>query len=355
MTHCTLREMWRSLKSTAEVEGRMRQVDAFNQENLWKKRGITMSPVKYGMSYAYNYFTCNVSVFAQDGTVVVTQGAVEMGQGLYMKVAQAVAQSLGIPLDMVKVRANQSVISPNMMPTGGSTGSETAMQAAIGACEILKERLQPVREKNPDLSDWKAVVAKAMLMKVDLSAKSTVGAKGNQLIAPSPKFVYFTYCVGVVETEVDVLTGESQVRRVDIMCDFGESLNPTIDIGQVEGAFVMGLGLHMSEDIKFDPTSGEIITDGTWEYKPPTTKDIPIDWRIHLLPDTPNPVGIKSSKAVGEPPIGLAVGALFANKLAIRSARKDLNGSDDFLPTVSPYTVERLQQSAGLRAEDFKF
>ncbi|CAG5128373.1 unnamed protein product, partial [Candidula unifasciata] len=134
-----------------------------------------------------------------------------------------------------------------------------------------------------------------------------------------------------------------------------KSLNPTIDIGQIEGAFVMGLGCYLTEDIFFDAKSGHILNDGTWEYKVPTTKDIPIDWRIYLLPDTPNPTGIRSSKAVGEPPISLSVGALLANKLAIQSARRDLFGAEDFMPTVAPYTVEKAQQSVGLSVENLIF
>ncbi|KAH9519992.1 hypothetical protein Btru_071424 [Bulinus truncatus] len=233
-----------------------------------------------------------------------------MGQGLYTKVAQGVAHTLGVPVDSIKVRPNQTIITPNNVVSGGSVASETSMQAAIEATKYT--------------------------------------------FAPPPRdmpCIYFTYCAAVVETEVDILTGESQIRRVDLMADYGESLNPTIDIGQTEGAFVMGLGCFLSEDIIFDGQTGKILNDGTWEYKPPTTKDIPVDWRIHLLPDTPNPSGIHSSKAVGEPPISLSVGALLANKLAVEAARKDLCEANDFISPVAPYSVERIQQSVGLTVE----
>uniref|UniRef100_A0A0B7B2H5 FAD-binding PCMH-type domain-containing protein n=1 Tax=Arion vulgaris TaxID=1028688 RepID=A0A0B7B2H5_9EUPU len=346
MKDCTIRELWRRLKDTADVDGRMRQVDVFNQENLWKKRGITMTTNKYGMMYFGTGHSAYVSIYARDGSVAVSQGGVEMGQGLYTKVAQGVAHALGVPIDNIKVRSNQNIITPNNTVSGGSVASECAMQAAIEASNILKERMRPIREKFPD-ADWKELCLKSVENKIDLSAKYTFTA------APAkPHFHYFTYCAAVIETEVDILTGESQIRRVDIMADFGESLNPTIDIGQIEGAFVMGLGCYLSEDIIFDSQTGRILNDGTWEYKPPTTKDIPIDWRIYLLPDTPNPSGIRSSKATGEPPISLSVGALLANKLAIQSARKDLFGFNDFMPTVAPYTVERAQQSVGLSVDN---
>jgi xanthine dehydrogenase/oxidase len=347
MKDCTIRELWRRLKDTAEVEGRLRQVDAFNQENLWKKRGLTMTTNKYGMMYFGNQ-SAYVSIYARDGSVAVSQGGVEMGQGLFTKVAQGVAYALGVPIENIKVRPNQGIINPNAVVTGGSVASESSMQAAIAACNILKERIQPIREKFPD-ADWKTLIAQCGMNNIDLSAKAT-----HSPAAGKPHFHYFTYCAAVIETEVDILTGESQIRRVDIMCDFGESLNPTIDIGQIEGAFVMGIGCYLSEDIIFDDKTGRILNDGTWEYKPPTTKDIPIDWRIHLLPDTPNPSGIRSSKAVGEPPISLSVGVLLANKLAIQSARKDLFNANDFMPTIAPYTVERAHQSVGLTVNSLK-
>ncbi|GFS19659.1 xanthine dehydrogenase [Elysia marginata] len=262
---------------------------------------------------------------------------------LYEKnqVAQGVAHILGVALDKVKVKPNQNIISPNSLVTGGSIASEIVMQAAIRAAETLKERMRPIREKFPDI-DWKELCEKCVWAKIDLCAR----------VLNSPEMGipvnYHTYCAAVTETEVDVLTGESQIRRVDIMADYGESLNPVIDIGQTEGGFVMGLGTYLTEDTVFDGRTGRILSDGTWNYKPPTTKDIPIDWRVHLLPDTPNPVGIRSSKASGEPSIGLSVGALLANKLAIQAAKKDLFGSEDFIPIIAPFTVERAQQSVGL-------
>ncbi|RUS82186.1 hypothetical protein EGW08_010068 [Elysia chlorotica] len=342
LARCTVREMWRRLKDTAEVDARIRQVDAFNQTNLWKKRGITMTTCKYGMCYFGSGHGATVTIFGRDGSVQISQGGVEMGQGLYTKVAQGVAHILGVPLENIKVRPNQGIISPNNLVTGGSIGSESSLQAAIGAAEILKERLQPFREKFPD-ADWKELCQKSAAGKVDLTARFL-----NKHQMGTPFCNYHTYCVAVTETEVDVLTGESQIRRVDIMADYGESLNPMIDVGQTEGGFVMGLGNFLTEDTFFDSKTGRIINDGTWNYKPPTSKDIPIDWRIHLLPDTPNPSGVRSSKATGEPSIALSVGGLLANKLALENARKDLFGKEDFIPVVAPFTVERAQQSVGL-------
>lgn len=350
LNYCTMRETWKRLKSVAEIEKRMSEVDAFNQASQWKKRGITMCAVKYGMSLKDFGMPVMLSVFAGDGTVTVTQGGVEMGQGLYMKVAQAVAHSLGIPIDMIKVRPNRSYVLPNSTFTGGSTTSEKAVNAALEACKVLRERLEPIKAKMPD-ADWKTLVFSALHQQVDLGVKVS---KWVDNLKPDEHHAYFTYCVAACETEVDILTGEYAIRRVDIMFDCGESLNPTIDIGQIEGGYVYGLGFNLLEDIIYDSSTGQVLNDGTWEYKPPTTKDIPIDWRIHLLPDAPNPVGIRGSKATGEPPTGLAVGALLAVKLGLESAQKDLTGSSSFIKVDIPFTLDKIQQGVGVKVEHLK-
>ncbi|XP_076459984.1 uncharacterized protein LOC143293041 [Babylonia areolata] len=349
VTYCTIRQVWDRLKTSADVIRRMDQIDAFNKENRWKKRGITMAAVKYGMHMVDSGIPLNMSVFSHDGTVTVVQGGVEMGQGLFMKVAQAVAHGLGIPVEMIKVRPSLTYVTPNNSITGGSTTSEKAVNAALKACQTLQERLEPVRAGLARDADWKDLVQAAVKASVNLNVTSR-----PVLEKKDSGFEYFTYCAAVVETELDVLTGEYAIHRVDIMFDCGESLNPTIDIGQIEGAFVFGLGFNLQEDIIYDSNTGAVLNDGTWEYKPPTTKDIPIDWRIHLLPDAPNPVGIRSSKATGEPPTGLSVAALLALKLSAESAQQDLSGSSSFIPVQVPYTVDKIQQSIGVKLEHLK-
>lgn len=348
LTYCTMRKVWNKLKVEADVKRRMEEVDAFNSNNLWKKRGITMAAVKYGMMLMDHGMPLLLSIYANDGTVTVVQGGVEMGQGLYMKVAQAVAHGLGIPVDMIKVRPNLTYCVPNASITGGSTTSERAVNAALEACKGLREKLDPIRAKLPPDADWKTLCQAALKAKVDLSYKANPFSEGA---APGHHHAYFTYCAAVTETELDVLTGEYVIRRVDIMFDCGESLNPMIDMGQIEGGFVFGLGFNLLEDIVYDQQTGAVLNDGTWEYKPPTTKDIPIDWRIHLLPDAPNPVGIRSSKASGEPPTGLSVAAMLALKQSVESAHKDLTGESRFVPVDVPYTVAKIQQSAGIQLD----
>ncbi|VDI19559.1 Hypothetical predicted protein [Mytilus galloprovincialis] len=152
---------------------------------------------------------------------------------------------------------------------------------------------------------------------------------------------YNSYGVTCTEVEFDVLTGQYLINRVDLLYDCGESMNPMVDVGQVEGAFVMGLGYWLTEQVKFDPQSGRLLTDSTWEYKPPMAKDIPIDFRIQLLKNAPNPKGVLRSKAVGEPPLCMSTSALFALKRCVEAARKDVQ-KDTFFPLDGPATVDKL-------------
>ncbi|RUS86926.1 hypothetical protein EGW08_005331 [Elysia chlorotica] len=259
LENCTLKEVWRRLKDLADVEGRLRLVDNFNKENMWKKRAITMTPCKHGIQYFGPGFGATVSIYCRDGSVAITQGGVEMGQGLYTKVAQGVAHVLGVPLENIKVRPLQGISSPNTSLSAASITSESTMKAAIKASEILKERMKPIRDKFPD-ADWKELCIKCDANKIDMSARYF----NKHELFDHPVFNYNTYSAAATETEVDILTGESQIRRVDIMADYGESLNPVLDIGQTEGAYIMGLGNYLLEDTKFDMKTGRILTDGTW-------------------------------------------------------------------------------------------
>ncbi|GFS12623.1 xanthine dehydrogenase/oxidase [Elysia marginata] len=257
LTHCPLKKMWRRLCQLASVQSRLEAINKYNKANLWRKRGISMLASRYDMCYYPTGFPTHVSVFAHDGTVAVITSGVEMGQGLYMKVAQAVAYSLQIPLKLVKVRPNQNNVTPNPLWTGGSISSERCVASAMIACEKIKAQLQPFREKHSH-ADWKTLLQAAWEGNADLSAGGMHHYDG-----PHPD-LYATFMAGVVETEVDVLTGESQIARVDLLGDFGESMNPTIDIGQVEGAFVMGLGAYLTEDVFYNKETGQLLSDGTW-------------------------------------------------------------------------------------------
>eukprot|EP00731_Ephydatia_muelleri_P028954 Em0020g598a len=347
LSYCNIRGLWDQLYSSASVERRKADILVFNQANRWRKRGLSMVPLKFGLGWNNSPFTVLVSVYATDGTVAVTHGGVEVGQGIDTKVAQVAARTLGIPLDMIVIKPSNSLTNPNGASTGGSTTSELACLGVLNACTELKSRLTPVQLAMGNPS-WVELVQKCYAAGIDLSSKQ------HTYLTTDYPFAYYAYGVTCAETEVDVLTGETQVLRVDILYDCGESINPEIDVGQVEGAFVMGLGYWMTERVVYDPSSGQLLTHNTWEYKPPSSQDIPIDFRVELLKNAPNPLGILRSKACGEPPQCMSCSVLFAIKRAIESARAEIQQQQVFaLP--GPATVEAIQQACMVDPSQFVF
>lgn len=242
------------------------------------------------MKYPMEYFGTShalVSIYHGDGSVSVTVGGIEMGQGLNTKVAQTAAYSLGIPLEKISVKPANSLTAPNAIVTGGSQGSEISCFGVQKACEILNERLKPIKESNKD-ADWSVIIDKAYEGGVDLLAT---------YLFKSPEVkTYDIWGASCCEIEVDILTGNILIKRVDIMEDVGESISPGIDVGQIEGGFVMGLGYYLTENLIYDRVTGELLTNRTWNYKPPGAKDIPIDFRISFLSKSSNPFGVLRSK-----------------------------------------------------------
>ncbi|XP_019856500.1 PREDICTED: xanthine dehydrogenase/oxidase-like [Amphimedon queenslandica] len=348
LTYCNIGELWQQISTSADVENRSKQISDYNKANRWRKRGMSMVPLRYGI-YLGGSYTVMVSIYTGDGSVSVVHGGVEIGQGINTKVAQVTASTLGIPLSLVNVLPTNSFTSPNGGPTAGSTTSELNCLGALNACKSLKARLDKVKEEliASGVSDpsWLQIVQKAFSSGVDLSEKYHLHGVSDY---------YNSYGVTVAEVEVDVLTGETEILRVDILYDCGQSINPEIDIGQVEGAFVMGLGYFLTEKVIYDTDTGALLTHNTWEYKPPTTKDIPIDFRIELLKNAPNPTGVLGSKAVGEPPLCMSSAALYAVKRAIESARHDA-GEDQPFTLSAPATVEVTQQACLVDSSKFVF
>ncbi|KAG5332878.1 XDH dehydrogenase, partial [Acromyrmex heyeri] len=284
-----LESMIKDLSKSADYEIRKRAVETFNNENRWKKKGIALVPMKYSFGY-WGQFNAMVSVCARDGTVCVTHGGVECGQGINTKVAQVAAYTLGIDVDLVTVKPSNNLITPNNSVTGGSITSEACGYAAIQCCKEILKRLEPVKEelKNPS---WQELVLAAYLKDVDLCARHLYAPTQDDTLKP-----YSIYGATIAEVEIDLLTGQHIIRRVDLMEDVGISLNPEIDVGQVEGAFVMGIGYWTSEELVYDSKTGVLTNDRTWNYKPPGIKDIPEDFRVSFRRNAPNPFGVLRSK-----------------------------------------------------------
>lgn len=218
-------EMIEQIKKDAEFDSRKKEVDNFNAQNRWRKRAIKILPIAIDIYYIGNLNSI-VNIYHGDGSVVIIHGGIEMGQGLNTKVAQVCAYELGIPLEKVSVKSSTSFTSPNSIVTGGSVGSECVAYATIKACETLNERLKPFKEKS-DNPKWEEIIAEAY--------KAGINLQATYMYSPVRDDVktYYVYAVGMIEVELDILTGNHDVRRVDILQDTGRSLSPQIDVAQV--------------------------------------------------------------------------------------------------------------------------
>lgn len=224
-----LPEMIKTHKQSADFDARQASIKTYNSENRWRKRGISISPMNYRLKYFGN-FASFIAVYHGDGTVAVCHAGIEMGQGVNTKVAQVCAHTLKIPLNLVSVKPSNNLVTPNAVVSGGSITSETCCFATIKACQNLLDRLEPIRKTmtNPT---WQELVSKAHLSGVDLSAHHMA----TQLDGLTN---YSIYGVTITEVEIDVITGQHQILRVDILEDTGESLSPDIDVGQVRKIWI---------------------------------------------------------------------------------------------------------------------
>ncbi|KAK7081739.1 hypothetical protein SK128_005861 [Halocaridina rubra] len=339
------------LKEKSSLVERKKQVEDFNKANRWKKRGLAVIPLCYGFDYPpFFRYPIQVAIYERDGTVAISHGGIEMGQGINTKVAQVAAFTLGIPLENIVIKSTDTMIGANSTVTGGSFGSDLCSHGVRQAAIALRLRLDVVREKMKKETGkdptWVELVQKASAEDVDLCERYWTFTKEH----PERYDIWGATCM---EIELDVLTGVYMIHRVDLIEDSGRSMSPYVDIGQVEGAFVMGLGFFTSELVKFNPETGQKLSNGTWEYKPPTALDIPVDFRITLLPNAKNPHGVLGSKATGEPPLCMAYAVVSALRQAITSFRND-NGITDWFDMHTPVTVEKAQLLCGVNPEQFE-
>jgi xanthine dehydrogenase/oxidase len=353
----TVPQMWKQAKEQWQVDERREACVAFNRANTWRKRGLSMLPIKYGIGYqsADYHEAASVRIFGGDGSVSVTHGGCELGQGIHTKVAQAVAYALGCPLDAIQVEDTSSLASANSKSTGGSATSELCVKTVLNACDTLNASLLPYRPQDPGKDKgWAATVVAAAKHNAPLSAVGWFGGDGTGGSHGSgTKWEYATQGVGCVEVEVDVLSGEVQLTKAQLLMDQGTPLNPLIDLGQVEGGFVMALGLVLTEEVLWGQ-QGEQLNLGSWQYKVPAVHDIPISLDVSFLPHTPNPKSNATlrSKASGEPPMALASAAFLAVRHAIKAAREDA-GSTSAFQLDAPLTPQAIQQACLVSADRF--
>jgi xanthine dehydrogenase large subunit len=331
---------WDQVTETSELVRRRAEVAAYNAEHPHTKRGLAITPVKFGISFnftAFNQAGALVHVY-KDGSVLINHGGTEMGQGLHTKMLQVAATALGLPLSRVRLAPTRTDKVPNTSATAASAGADLNGGAVKDACEQIMTRLQPVRAANPDLS-WEELVTLAYHQRVQLWAAGfyrTEGLSWDVKTMTGTPFKYFAYGAAVAEVEVDGFTGATTTRRVDIVHDVGDSLSPLVDLGQIEGGFVQGAGWLTLEDLRWDPDDGRLTTRAASTYKIPSFSEMPPVFNVALLERAHEDGAVYGSKAVGEPPLMLA----FSVREAIRAACAAFGPDRVSVELASPATPE---------------
>jgi xanthine dehydrogenase large subunit len=318
-------------------------VDNFNRENRILKKGLATMPVKFGISFnrpALNQAGALVHVYT-DGSVLLNHGGTEMGQGLFIKIAQVVAETFQVDIDNIRVSATSTAKVPNTSPTAASSGSDLNGMAALNAAEQIKTRMTAVAAQYFSVKEDEIVFAANRiyagnrsisfpeLAKMSWESRVSLSAAGYY---KTPKihwdfetgtgrpFYYFVYAAAAAEVVIDTLTGEMRCLRAELLEDCGKSLNPAIDLGQIEGAFVQGMGWLTSEELWWDE-KGRLKTHGPSTYKIPGSRDVPPIFNVRILENAPNrEATVFRSKAVGEPPLMLAISVWLAIRDAIAAS-----------------------------------
>jgi xanthine dehydrogenase large subunit len=351
--------LFEKLESSADYRSRRAAIRDFNRSSTVLKRGIAMTPVKFGISFTSSHLNqagALIHVY-RDGSVHLNHGGTEMGQGLFIKIAQVAADELGVPVEQVRINASDTSKVPNASATAASSGSDLNGKAAQIAARKIRNRLTAfaarhfsVSEADVDIADgvvsigeravdFEELVQLAWFDRISLSATGyyrTPKINYDRKTFTGRPFFYFAYGAAVSEVVVDTLTGENRILRVDILHDCGDSLNPAMDLGQVEGGFVQGAGWLTTEELWWN-AEGELMTHAPSTYKIPTCSDLAPDFRVELLQNAANREDtIYRSKAVGEPPLMLALSVFHA----IRDA---VSGDDKPAPPLrAPATPEAI-------------
>ena len=336
-----IHELVAELEASSDYRERRRQVQAFNAASPVLKKGLALTPVKFGISFnvpAFNQAGALVHIY-RDGTVLVNHGGTEMGQGLNTKVAQVVAHELGLNLDQVRVTATDTSKVANTSATAASTGTDLNGKAAQDAAAQIRRRLVDVAAQAFGVDQDQVrlanglvhvagqtlpffeLVEKAYQARVQLWSDgfyATPGLHWDSKRMKGHPFYYFSYGAAVAEVIIDTLTGESRLLRADVLHDVGQSINPALDIGQVEGAFIQGMGWLTSEELVWN-AQGKLTTHAPSTYKIPAISDCPTDFRVQLFQNRNAMDSIHRSKAVGEPPLLLPFSVFNAIRDAVAS------------------------------------
>ena len=361
--HDLIHDIIATLERTSDYRARRADISAFNASSPVLKKGLALTPVKFGISFtlkSLNQAGALVNIYA-DGSVRLNHGGTEMGQGLYQKIAQMVAEEFGIRLDRVRITPTTTAKVPNTSPTAASSGTDLNGMAALRACREIKARLtthaaslwqcdeKAIRFINDQVQadghtlSFGELAASAIAARVPLSATgfyATPDLTWDRQKGQGRPFFYFAYGAACSEVLIDQLTGENRVTRIDILHDVGRSINPALDIGQIEGGFVQGMGWLTTEELVFDH-DGRLRTHAPSTYKIPVSSDVPDDFRVALYPHENRQETVYRSKAVGEPPLMLAISVFSALCDALHSL-----APGHMVPLNAPATPEAILRAA---------
>lgn len=340
--HNMLEEMTAELEASSDYAKRREEIRAFNAKSPILKKGLALTPVKFGISFTASFLNQGgalVHVYT-DGSIHLNHGGTEMGQGLNTKVAQVVAEVFQVDIDRIQITATNTDKVPNTSPTAASSGTDLNGKAAQNAAQTIKQRLiefaarhYQVTEEDVEFNNGQVrirdeyvsfdeLIQQAYFGQVSLSSTGfyrTPKIYYDRSLARGRPFYYFAYGAACSEVIVDTLTGEYKMLRSDILHDVGASLNPAIDVGQVEGGFVQGMGWLTMEELVWND-KGKLMTSGPASYKVPAVADMPLDLRVKLVENRKNPEDtVFHSKAVGEPPFMLGISVWCAIKDAVAS------------------------------------
>jgi xanthine dehydrogenase large subunit len=340
--HNMLEEMTAELEESCQYAERRKAITAYNAHSPILKKGLALTPVKFGISFTASFLNqagALIHIYT-DGSIHLNHGGTEMGQGLNIKVAQVVAEVFQVDIDRVQITATNTDKVPNTSPTAASSGADLNGKAAQNAAETIKARLvefaarhykveaSQVEFRNghvrvgEQVISFEALAQQAWMGQVSLSSTGyykTPKIYYDRSQARGHPFYYFAFGAACTEVIIDTLTGEYKMLRTDILHDVGASLNPAIDIGQVEGGYIQGMGWLTTEELVWN-AKGKLVTNGPAGYKIPAVADMPLDLRVKLVENRKNPEDtVFHSKAVGEPPFMLGIAAWCALKDAVAS------------------------------------
>ena len=331
VTDCIIQALTDRLCTDADYDKRRKDIAAWNAQNPILKRGIALTPVKFGISFTLTHLNqagALVHVY-QDGSIHLNHGGTEMGQGLFQKVAQIAAAEFGVPIEQVKITATDTAKVPNTSATAASSGTDLNGMAVLNACTTIRKRMSDhlatlhacdpsaIRFENGQVSAGDTTLTFAQATQTTYEARISLSATGfyktpdikwDRIKGVGQPFFYFAYGAAITEVVIDTLTGENRILRADILHDAGQSLNPALDIGQIEGGYVQGAGWLTTEELVWD-ARGALKTHAPATYKIPACSDRPDVFNVALW-DQPNPAQtVYRSKAVGEPPFMLGISA----------------------------------------------